>query len=193
MNFVETSRRDVSTLYNPRMPTLSSLRKLEMFTVTLKGTTMESFPSGASCIYFEWVYGEKRDGEWVMFSKGYQSGDGITVIIGEGEIELSVNQLRLYLAPAYSRVYTPQQINDAPEIVREMIASENKPITIEEYRLDSNVTYYAHVDSESYWLPPEDDKPPTRHANHVLAISDLPFKDNESQRPLTPAYQGWSY
>ena len=176
------------------MPTLSSLRKLGSFSVTLKGTTIESFPSGAACIYFEWVYGEKKGDEWVMFSKGYQSGDGVTVITSEGEIALSVNQLRLYLAPAYSRVYTPQEIDTAPEIVREMIASENKPITVEEYRLNSNVTYYAHVDSESYWLPPEgDDKPPSRHANHLLAISDLPFVDGESQRALTPAYQGWSY
>lgn len=176
------------------MPTLSSLRKLGSFTVTLKGATVESFPSGASCIYFEWVYGEKRGDEWVMFSKGYQSGDGVTVITSEGEIELGLNQLRLYLAPAYSRVYAPLQKDDAPEIVREMIASENKPIIVEEYRLDSNTTYYARVDSESYWLPPEgDDKPPSRHANHVLAISDLPFEDNVPQRPLTPAYQGWSY
>jgi len=176
------------------MPTLSSLRKLGSFTVTLKGTTMESFPSGASCIYFEWVHGEKKDEEWVMFSKGWQSGDGITVKTGEGEIELGVNQLRLYLAPAYSHIYTPQQMDDAPEVVREMIESENKPITVEEYRLDSYATYYARVDSESYWLPPEDDdKPPSRHLNYVLAISDLPFVDNEPQRPLTPAYQGWSY
>lgn len=176
------------------MLTLSSLRKLETFSVTLKGTTMGSFPSGASCIYFEWVYGEKKGDERVMFSKGWQSGDGVTVITGEGEIELGVNQLRLYLAPAYSRVYTPQEMDDAPEIVREMIASENKPITVEEYRLDSNVIYYARVDSESYWLPPEgNDKPPSRHVNRVLAISDLPFVDGEPQRPMTPAYQGWSY
>lgn len=179
--------------YNAVMLTLSSLRNIEPFTVTLKGATMESYPSGVSCIYFEWVYGEKKEDEWVMFSKGWQSGDGVTVITGEGEIELGVNQLRLYLTPAYSRVYAPHQINDAPEIAREMIASENKPITVEEYRLDSNTTYYAHVDSESYWLPPEDDKPPSRHVNYVLAISDLPFVDNEPQRPLTPAYQGWSY
>ncbi|MBI5081632.1 MAG: hypothetical protein HZB17_10065, partial [Chloroflexi bacterium] len=93
------------------MPTLSSLRQLGSFTVTLKGMTMESFPSGAACIYFEWVYGEKKGDEWVMFSKGWQSGDGITVITSEGEIELGVNQLRLYLAPSYSRVYTSQQID----------------------------------------------------------------------------------
>jgi len=193
MNFVETTRRVVSTFYNVNMPTLSSLRKLGSFTVTLKGATIESFPSGAPCIYFEWVYGEKKDDEWVMFSKGWQSGDGVTVISGEGEIELGVNQLRLYLAPAYSRVYAPQQINDAPEIVREMIASENKPITVEEYRLVENQTYFARVDSESYWLPPEDDKPPSRRMNHVLAISDLPFGEGERQRMLTPAYRGWSY
>jgi hypothetical protein len=154
---------------------------------------MESFPSSAPCIYFEWVYGEKNGEEWVMFSKGYQSGDGITVLTPQGEIELNPNQLRLYLAPAYSRAYTRQQMGDAPDVVREMIIAENKPITVEEYRLTSNTTYHAQVSGESYVLPPEGTQPPSRHVNYVLAISDLPFEEGEPQRALTPAYQGWSY
>jgi hypothetical protein len=63
-----------------------------------------------------------------------------------------------------------------------------------EYGLVKNKKYYAKVSSEEYHLPPDRESgEPKKRTNHVLWISNKPFKNGKPQVELTPLYKGWSY
>ena len=71
-----------------------------------------------------------------------------------------------------TRQYTRRDITSAPELIREHLKRDGRPIHVEEILLEEGRTYYAMVDAES-----------------KLALSDMPFQDGRPQRPVTPAYR----
>jgi hypothetical protein len=151
---------------------VESLRSLGQFTVTAKGATLESFPSKRKCLYFEWAAGYKLDGGWAEQLLTGRSDTSLTMVTPRGLLEAPFASLRLYLPVAAAHRYTRQDAANAPDLLREQLNRDGRTIDLEEILLEEGRTYYAMVDVGS-----------------KLAISDLPFKDGKSQRPLTPAYR----
>ncbi|MHC9544877.1 MAG: hypothetical protein AB9903_35630 [Vulcanimicrobiota bacterium] len=172
---------------------VNELETLGIFTVTLQGETLESYPSKKKVFYFEWHYGEKGEMGWVSFSTGYRSEKDLTIVTPKGTFELPVRLLRPYLSPVYLKTYTGKTIKDAPSAARELYSENGKPVTLEEYCLEPGKTYHAKVSEESYFLPPGEDGNPIERHNKVLILSDSPFKDGMPQKEITPGYRGWTY
>jgi hypothetical protein len=174
---------------------LESLQNLGNFQVRIYGKEIESYPAKSKCVYLEWMYGEKNDeNNWVSFTIGYRSNTPIQVSTPRGIIDVPINRVRLYIAPFYSQVFTREDIEKAPKIIKNQLSDEDKPVSMESYRLTPGRVYYARVQIEGYHLPP--DSPggsPGQHFNSVLLISDMPFKKGKPQRPLTPGFRGFTY
>ena len=175
-------------------PTLESLKRLGEFKVTAEGEPLESFPSGRPAVYFEWAAGYKVNDQWAERTASGHSGRPVTMVTPRGRLDASFAALRLYLPVTTSRSYSRRDAEGAPDVIREQLRSDARPILVEDIVLEANKTYYAKVDTEGYWLPPDrDGGKPSRRFKAVLAISDLPFENGKPQRPLTPAYQSLSY
>jgi hypothetical protein len=164
------------------------------FTLSLDGETQQSFLSESECVYWEWVYGVVRNGNWVVTSRGYQSNLTIQATTKQGTFELTTPRMRTFLKPSWEKVFDKKHKAEAPEAVRPMIDDEDSPITVVEYCLKKNTGYHARIKSESGLLPPSKPNGPPRERKHVvLVVSDRPFKDGRPQGEVTPAYRGWKY
>lgn len=173
---------------------IAALAEIGDFQVTLEGEIQESFFTHKPCVYFEWTYGVKELDSWTMTWQGYRSHNLVTALTAYGPFTLRVYQIRLYIAPSYSRVYSAKDAEKAPEAVRKKILQENRPLTVEEYRLEANKPYHAQIEVDSYAIPPmpgESTLPVGRNA--ILAISDLPFVRGRPQRPMTPSCLNLTY
>lgn len=169
------------------MPSLSSLRDLGEFPVTLSGQSFESFPSKRLCLYGEWTLGTKVGETWSERQATRSSDQLLHVTTPKGAIDLRHGQVRLYVAGGGVRTYKREDAT-APEFVREFLDT-HPVLMLEEVVLTAGTKYYARVNAESYWLPPTSPGgEPHRQQNLVLSISDLPFKDGKPQRPLAPSF-----
>ncbi|MCE9599483.1 MAG: hypothetical protein K8S54_16090 [Spirochaetia bacterium] len=164
--------------------------------VTFTGPSLKSYPSQEECVYFEWAYGNKvaTDGEsaWAEYSVGFQSDSKITLQSSIGQMQLSRNEMRLFLSPEISRIYNHKEQSRAPEATLAWIA-ENGSVAVEEYMLFSDRTYFAVLHVDTYNLPPDGAGPPRRGQKKLLWISDRPFLNGKPVAPMTPAYRGWTY
>ncbi|GEM_PF-1157039 len=172
---------------------MNEIETLGVFTVTLQGETQDAFLSKRKVLYFEWHYGEKGDKGWISYLTGFHSEQGLLAITPKGTLEIPLRSLRPCLSPVFSRTYTGKTIKEAPAVAQELFSETSKPVTVEEYCLESGKTYYAKVSTESYFLPPGEDGNPSEHHNTVLLISDSPFKDGMPAKEITPGYRGWTY
>ena len=154
------------------LDSVESLRSLGQFTVTARGETLESFPSKQKCLYFEWTAGYKLDGVWTERLVTSRSDNALTLVTPRGLLEAPFASLRLYLPVTTAHHLTRQDESSAPALLREQLNRDRRPIELDEILLEEERTYYAMVEPGS-----------------TLAISDIPFTDGRSQRPLTPAYQ----
>lgn len=190
---MRTATLALLVLMQPAPLTVQSLKDLGAFTVTIDGPALESFPSKRPCRYFEWAVGEKQADTWAVRFAASHSGTPVTIVTPRGRIGVRYSSMRLYLPASASHRYTRADAAAAPEIVRAHL-SESEAITLEEFVLEAGRRYYARVDVETYFLPPEPGAgQPARRQHFVLAISDLPFKNGKPQRPLTPAFQDITY
>ncbi|MHB8876225.1 MAG: hypothetical protein ACYC8T_21245 [Myxococcaceae bacterium] len=174
--------------------TLESLEGAGTIEVKLEGAPLDTFLSKKKCVYFEWTYGVREGGEWRTRWSGYHSEAPVVVLTPRGRLELRTGQLRTYLSPAFEKTWTKKDPAGAPEVVKEKLAEESA-ITAVEHCLEQGRTYFARLHVDSYRKPPlpGQDKP-AKGKNPVLWISDQPFTaEGKPQRPLTPAYQGWTY
>lgn len=173
---------------------LEDLAGLTEFPITLSGETLETYLSKKPCLYFEWHFGVKIDGDWDWFSTGYHHETDLVIETPKGPVEVSWRKCRLFLNPSWTKTVAPGNASEAPEVVREKLAEEKKPITIEEYALLPGKTYFARLDTESYHLPPRPpDMKPQRRTNTVIWISDQPFRDGKPVSLITPTFKSWSY
>lgn len=173
----------LSVLQSSDAASLESLKSLGEFTVTIEGEP-----------YSEFAAGYKEDGRWAERIATSHSGKPVAILTPRGRLEARFAMLRLYLAVATSQRYTRQETASAPELIRDELEKDGRPVVVEEIVMQAGRTYYAKVETVSYMLPPERaGAPPSRHTNLVLAISDLPFKNGRPQRPLTPAFEGITY
>jgi hypothetical protein len=172
----------------------SSLPEYGSFQVSLEGEIQEAFFTHKPAVYQEWTYGVKEPGGWSMTWQGFRSRNPVTVITPFGKLTLRVYQLRLYIAPVYSRVFSVMDAGKAPEVVKKKILQENRPLTVEEYRLDPRKIYFACAEIEQYSPPPlPGENQNATGRNIILAISDLPFIQNRPQRPVTPSCLNLTY
>jgi hypothetical protein len=174
--------------------TIEALRELGEFEVRFEGQEQESYTGKTRCLYFEWAYGKKLEAGWSEIDQAFHGGSGLTVLTPRGRLTARFSDLRLYLAPSFTRVFTRALAAEAPEQVRERLAEEDGPFTVEEHTLVPGQVYKARVVTESYWLPPpREGAEPRRRQARLLAVSDLPFRKGQPQRPLTPAYERISH
>ncbi|MGE5224062.1 MAG: hypothetical protein ACM3PY_16605 [Omnitrophica WOR_2 bacterium] len=173
---------------------LGILPEYGCFQVSLEGETQEAFFTHKPAVYQEWIYGVKEPGGWIMTWQGFRSRNPVMVTTPLGKLTLRAYQIRLYTAPVYSRVFSVMDAGKAPEPVKRKILQENRPLTVEEYRLDPGKIYYACAEIGQYSLPPwPAESPRAASRNIILAISDLPFIDNRPQRPVTPSCLNLTY
>ncbi len=166
---------------------IEALAETGPFQVTLEGEAQDSPFTHKSCIYYEWTFGVKEPVGWTITWQGHRSRCPIKVTTPYGAFELRVYQVRLYIAPAYSRIYSINEAEKAPEAMRKRILLENKALTAEEYRLEAGHTYHARVEMDNYSLPYlASEDTPSLGRTAILAISDLPFIRGKPQRPMTP-------
>ena len=151
---------------------VESLRSLGPFMVTARGETLESFPSKRMCLYFEWTAGYKLGGQWAERLLTSHSAATLTMVTPRGLLEAPFATLRLYLPVTAAHHFTRQDLAKAPDLLRDHLQRDSRPIELDEIRVEEGRTYHAMVDAGS-----------------TLAISDLPFIGGRPQRPLTPAYQ----
>lgn len=174
--------------------TIEALRDLGEFDVRVEGEALESYTAKTTCVYFEWAYGTRGETGWSEIAQSFHGGSELTVLTPRGRLTARFSDLRLYLAPSFTRAFTRALAGNAPEQVRERLAQEEGPFTVEEHTLVPGQVYRARVQTESYWLPPpREGAAPRRRQVRLLALSDLPFKNGRPQRPLTPAYQRMSH
>ena len=174
--------------------TLEALADLPPFEVTVEGEPHPGFPDGQPCLYHEWTYGEKAGDGFSISWRGDRSEAPFVVVTPHGRLELSPNKLRPHLAASYTRRYEPGDREEAPPYVREALAEQEAPITVEAYCLAPGRPYWARVDAEHYHLPPTGPgAAPRRRTNLVLLVADAPFLDGEPTRPRTPGMRGWTY
>jgi hypothetical protein len=151
---------------------VESLRTLGQFTVTATGETLESFPSKRKCLYFEWTAGYKLAGDWTETLLTSRSAKTLTLVTPRGLLEAPFTSLRLYLPVTAAHLFSRQDEAHAPDLLREQLKRDGRPIDLDETLLEEGRTYYAMVE-----------------AGATLAVSDLPFNDGKPQRRLTPAYR----
>ncbi len=173
---------------------IGSLSECGSFQVSFEGEILEAYLTRKPAVYYEWTYGIKDPGGWSMAWQGFRSHTPVTVATPYGKLTLRIYQLRLYIAPVYSRVFSAKDAEKAPEPVKKKILQENRPLTVEEYRIDPRKNYYACVEMDQYTLPPlPGENPPATTRNAILAVSDLPFIENRPQRPMTPSCLNLTY
>jgi hypothetical protein len=187
------SRMGTESRMNGITLTLESLKDRSPFKVTLQGQIGQSFLAHKKCLYFEWHYGEKTDGEWISRTTGYQTTEPLILVLPEGQLEIGINKLRLYLSPTVGLKFTGKEKREIPEVIRERLAETGGVVIAEEFVLEPGKTYYARVGEESYLLPPDESGRPIRRHNTILELSDKPFVEGKPRRPITPAYRGWTY
>lgn len=162
--------------------------------IQLEGHEITSYPSNVRCLYFEWTYGLADGDRFQKRWSGYQSEESFTVVTSKGRLDLSARQVRLYVAADFTHTYDASDRAQAPDVVKQAMKEEKRPVTVQEHRLVAGRTYFAKVHVDSYMLPPEPgEHRPRQGRNAVLWISDVPFVDGKPARAITPAYEGWSY
>jgi hypothetical protein len=163
------------------------------FQVRVEGKGAESYLGRNRCGYFEWIYGERRDGVLSSFTVAYHSSEPITLVAAGKEARVAPRRVRTYLAPSVEREYRPGD-QTAPEVVKEYLAEGNEVAYVAEYCLEVGKTYHALVHTEHATLPPSGPMgKPEKSRNLVLWLSDKPFADGKPTAEKTPAYRGWSY
>ncbi|MGI5862216.1 MAG: hypothetical protein ACOX6T_09180 [Myxococcales bacterium] len=163
------------------------------FQVRIEGEGIESYLGQTRCGYFEWIYGERRDGVLSSFTVAYQSSEPITLVAAGKKARIAPRRVRAYLAPSVEREYGPGD-ESAPEVVKEYLAKGKEIAYVAEYCLEVGKTYHALVHTDAVMLPPGGPMgKPEKSRNLVLWLSDRPFADGKPTQEKTPAYRGWSY
>lgn len=177
----------------PTEPTLEMLADKGVMEVKLEGTPQTDHPMEKPCVYFDWGWAEKQGKSVGSRWRGGQSEAPLTVITPHGRLRVAVHSIRTFLAPSFSRTFTPSDAATAPAILRTQL-EEGLTVILEDYCLLSGRTYWAAVRMDTVNLPPlERGEQPVPRRNAVLLISDKPFKGTEPRQPLTPGFQGWTY
>ena len=183
---------------NMHKTTLPKALDFGEFALTLTGTPHKPFLHDKPCLWSEWAYGRRGAGnQWESHMLGgHSEQDLVAWIVREDsviELPLSWRTLRPHLSPTRETTYN-QLTADAFGFIREWLATNPPPVTVAEYCLTENTTYYGRVVRETDSLPPEPpDFQPGHGVNHVLLLSDVPLSGRTPSTPLTPLFQGWRY
>lgn len=168
------------------------------FEVTFTGQTTESFIGKQPCVWYEWDFGEYDETKsadefaWGTHVNVYTTELKLTGATRLGTLSFGWRKMRTYLAPTTLRVYTSDDAVEAPKIVRDWISEHGGPVTVAEYCLLPDKTYFAMVEGDTYKVPGEEEELETR-TNFVLQISDVPFQEGAPPHAITPTYRGWKY
>ncbi|MEB3196469.1 MAG: hypothetical protein VKP62_04625 [Candidatus Sericytochromatia bacterium] len=142
---------------------------------------------GLPILYAERVYGKWGTAGWESATTLQTAHRTLQVRAPQGRLTLSVDRLRLFLAPAWQKSYEQAEADQAPPPIQEALREDGAPITEHVFVLRARTPYHARVATETLSLPPdrwrELDRRPTRQ---VLWLSDLPFLEGRPQRPPTP-------
>lgn len=170
--------------------TLKDLAAYDSMSVTLEGDPALSYLTGDSSYYSEWAYGYAASDGSASLTPGYQSNAPLKVITPYGEVTLDVFTIRAFLGPSFSRSYDRGSLSIAPAPIQRLLEQRDGTIAIREYVIKPGRTYYARVHTETFYQPAADGTP-QELVQHVLEISDLPFKNGKPQREATPSYAGY--
>lgn len=170
--------------------TLEDLAGYNSLPVTIEGRLFFSTMTGDSCYYAEWAYGPMDADASTDLIAAQQSLDSIEVVTPKGRIKLDVFEIRTYIGSFFSRTFNDENAGGAPSPVQELVAQQGGTISVQEYLLEPKRTYYAHVGSDSIYIPAENGSGEDRLVlRKVLEISDLPFENGEPRRDPTPTYR----
>ncbi len=166
---------------------LEALEQAQTFPVkVLDQGALRSFPSGRRAVYAAFWWGPPDGSSW---TKGHVSDEEISFGTPRGRLTLPPRKLRPWLLPNESRVWTAAEKADAPEAIREELASG--PVRLSELRLEPGDELWARVAWETYHLPPRGG-PPQERRNAVLLLSRERFAERPAGELSTP-WRGFSY
>ncbi len=162
--------------------------------VTLEGPVEESPITKTKCIYHETATFLYKDGKVIGNTNMYYSKNDFYVIIEKQvKVLIRINKLRTYLDQNYFKIYTIDEIPDEKRKDR-FSKGECDKIADVEYILQKDKPYYAMINQDQYYLPPEGPMgAPKKASNTVLWISNKEFKEGKPHGELTPHYRGWTY
>lgn len=171
-------------------------RRAGAFVVSAGGGGGPSPLAGLEAAYWDWGvmrYGD--DGRLRSHTAGGRHEGRVTLLVDGAEVALRVNQLRLYLAPAYRRESGPGE-PAPPAAVAAWLDRFGQVLdeasVIEEYVLERGRRYHARVGHDRYGLPPAGGVPEPR-SNPILHLCDRPFDDLAAEPVPIPACRGFSY
>lgn len=170
--------------------TWSDLASVKSMPVTVEGTLQKAYMTDDSCYYSEWSYGVMHSNGSADLIPANQSNDSITIVTPRGILRVDIFEMRTYLGAFYSRTFSPENEGIAPTPIRKLLEKTPLTISVREYLLQPERTYYVRVRSDSALAPPktEGGEPEVLY-RHILEISDLPFREAAPPRELTPAYK----
>lgn len=172
------------------MVTWDDLSRSNSLPVTIEGTLQRSYLTGDSCYYSEWAYGVMRPDGSASLVPANQSYDSITVVTPHGIIRLDIFEIRTYVGSFYSRTFSPENAGIAPTPIQKLLEKTPETISVREYLLQPERTYYVRVRSDSaYGAPGTSGEAREVLVRNVLEICDLPFTEEKPPRSPTPAYQ----
>lgn len=138
------------------------------------------------------LYAERAYGKW-----GVAGWDSVTTLqtaqrtlqlrVPQGRLTLSIDRMRLFLAPAAQHRYEAADAARAVPAIQEALQLDGPPITEQIFALRGRTPYHVRLATETISLPPDPWRELTRRPTRlVLWLSDLPFREGRPQRPPTP-------
>lgn len=169
-----------------RLEDLASYRSLP---VTVEGRLQLSAMTGDSCYYAEWAYGPMREDGTTALVSARQTIDSVDVITPKGPIRLDVYQMRLFVGSYFSRTFNTENIAAAPTPIQVLLEKQPGTISVQEYLLQPDRTYYARVRTDTIYMAITDNDDDSEFVTRpILELSDLPFTEEKPPRAPTPAY-----
>lgn len=155
---------------------LSDLRKRGNFRVELGGEEKTAPFSGRKSVWHGWIYLESGRSWDECHVVGESEGDLVLVKSDSFSMEVPVDRLNPYLAPAF----------EGGAVVK------NRNVLVREYCLEPARSYHARVEQFSFRLPPTRFFPfiGKRRTLFLLALSAEPFQLGDPVHPLVPIFQG---
>lgn len=151
-----------------------------------------------NCYYWEFsIYDGK--GTWVS----YKSDTPFFAEIDGKKVELQLPPARLYMKPTYEKTYatmqkesdssTPLISSELYKIVASIFDDEiPQKITIKEWYIAPNKSYFINRKKESLYLPSVKDEEPGERFAIAYEISDKQYSTEEKSNYRTPE-SSWTY
>ena len=168
---------------------LEDLASYRSLPVTIEGRLQLSAMTGDSCYYAEWAYGPMHTDGTTELVSARQTIDSVDVVTPKGLIRLDVYQMRLFIGSYFSRTFNTENIASAPTPIQVLLKKHPGTISVQEYLLHPDRTYYARVHTDTIYMALTDSDDDSEFVTRpILELSDLPFTEEAPPRPPTPAY-----